>query len=108
MTEKHLYNAQMVEDTNEQRNQDYANAQLDALRELNSRKLEYIETLYEVLDSHDDAVEFDADLPCSIDFDDFEIGDTAETIYRRATKYSCCGDELDDDYMICPSCGEHC
>lgn len=29
--------------------------------------------------------------------------ETAET-----TTYSCCGDELDSDIMICPSCGEHC
>ena len=43
-----------------------------------------------------------------ISFQDFEIGDTIETINNTANIYSCCGDILDKDYMRCPTCQEHC
>ena len=45
---------------------------------------------------------------CSIYDDEFEVGSTAGDIISAATFYSCCGDILDKDYMICPSCKEHC
>jgi hypothetical protein len=48
------------------------------------------------------------DYDYEIEFDEFEIGDTASSIENAANIYSCCGDILDKDYMICPSCKEHC
>ena len=50
----------------------------------------------------------DDNMNCSIYADEFEIGNSVSQILRAATFYSCCGDELDKDYMICPSCKEHC
>lgn len=50
----------------------------------------------------------DDNMNCSIYEDQFEIGDSVSEILRAATFYSCCGDQLDKDYMICRSCGEHC
>ena len=46
--------------------------------------------------------------PCSIYEDEFEIGDSASQIMSAAEFYSCCGDPLDKDSMMCPSCKEHC
>jgi len=43
-----------------------------------------------------------------IQFSDFELNDTLEEIKNRADIYSCCGDILDRDLMICPTCKEHC
>ncbi len=52
---------------------------------------------------------FEADgMSCSIYEDEFEVGDSVSQIMRAATFYSCCGDPLDKDYMMCPSCKEHC
>ena len=48
------------------------------------------------------------DYDYEIDTDDFEISDTLQEIETYADVYSCCGDILDKDYMICPSCKEHC
>jgi len=42
-----------------------------------------------------------------IAFNDFEISDRLETICRSADLYSCCGDIVDQDWMMCPSCKEH-
>lgn len=37
-----------------------------------------------------------------------EPGEDAKDTLRMATLYSpCCGEEVDDDYMICPKCYEH-
>lgn len=47
-------------------------------------------------------------LYCSIYDNEFEVGDTLEDITYAATLYSCCGDILDKDLMICPTCKEHC
>jgi hypothetical protein len=46
--------------------------------------------------------------PCSILDNDFEIEDTASDILNASDFYSCCGDILDKDLMICPTCKEHC
>ena len=46
--------------------------------------------------------------PCSIYEDEFEIGDSISQILSAASYYSCCGDPLDKDSMMCPSCKEHC
>lgn len=41
-------------------------------------------------------------------FEDFEVGDMLGDIYCRSTEYSaCCGEVIDTDYRICPSCKEH-
>lgn len=48
------------------------------------------------------------DMSCSIYADEFEIGDSVSQIMRAAEYYSCCGDLLDKDSMMCPSCREHC
>ena len=45
---------------------------------------------------------------CSIESVRFEIGDSASQIMSAATFYSCCGDVLNKDSMMCPSCKEHC
>lgn len=68
---------------------------------------EDIETI--VVDGYDTEYHFtDDNMNCSIYEDQFEVGDSVSEILRAATFYSCCGDELDKDYMICPSCKEHC
>ena len=74
------------------------------------QKLEYLHSIGLMVEDHDNInVAFNS---CSefydIDFDDFEIGDPAHKICERANQYSCCGDILDKDYMICPTCQEHC
>ena len=52
---------------------------------------------------------FESDgMSCSIYADEFEIGDSVSQIMRAAEYYSCCGDVLDKDSMMCPSCKEHC
>ena len=76
----------------------------------NTNKIAYIESLFTVTDITDTSICFEAP-DCSsaeILFTDFEIGDSAKNICGAATYYSCCGDRLDRDYMICPSCFEHC
>lgn len=68
---------------------------------------EDIETI--VVDGYDTEYHFtDDNMNCSIYEDQFEVGDSVSEILRAATFYSCCGDQLDKDYMICRSCGEHC
>jgi len=52
---------------------------------------------------------FESDgMTCSIFEDEFELGDSASDILRASPYYSCCGDILDKDLMICPTCHEHC
>ena len=80
----------------------------------NRQKVAYLESLgYEIQDYADNGlpgstVSFTGDYDYEIAFDEFEIGDTASSIENSADIYSCCGDILDKDYMICPSCKEHC
>ena len=38
----------------------------------------------------------------------FSLEDTAKEVISRSDIYSCCGDVLDKDIMICPTCKEHC
>lgn len=45
---------------------------------------------------------------CAIFDDEFEVGDPIGDIISASTFYSCCGDILDKDIMMCPSCKEHC
>lgn len=51
---------------------------------------------------------FSDDYDYEISTDDFEVGTPLSEIYAAADIYSCCGDILDKDYMICPTCKEHC
>jgi hypothetical protein len=80
----------------------------------NRQKVAYIESLgFEVQDYDDqglpgDTIFFSGDYDYEIEFDGFEIGDTSESICNSANIYSCCGDILDKDWMICPTCKEHC
>lgn len=74
------------------------------------KKIKHLESLGFSIEgfSHEDvAFEIDGYF-ADIDFDQFEVGDSYDTIYNRSNLYSCCGDILDRDYMICPSCKEHC
>ena len=78
-------------------------------------KAEYLESLqfgvvdFIEVDGYDTEFHFEADgMSCSIYEDEFEIGDSVSQIMRAATFYSCCGDPLDKDIMMCPSCREHC
>lgn len=43
---------------------------------------------------------------CEIDILELDLEDK-ETL-NEAVMYSCCGQPLDPDYMICPVCLEHC
>jgi hypothetical protein len=87
-----------------------------ATTELNQEKLNYLISLgVEIQDynlettSHYPAyVSYTNDYDYTIEFDDFNIGDTLSEIEQYSEMYSCCGDILDKDYMICPSCKEHC
>ena len=51
---------------------------------------------------------FRDDYDYEIDLDDFDLDCSREKIYQVADMYSCCGDILDRDYMMCPTCKEHC
>jgi len=53
-------------------------------------------------------IQFIGDNDSTIMADDFEVGDTIGDILSVSEFYSCCGDILDKDLMICPSCKEHC
>jgi len=80
----------------------------------NQQKLDYLESLGFDIQSYDlgeqsyasftdkDLIDFE------ISLDEFEVGDPMYMIYRQADQFSCCGDILDKDYMICPTCKEHC
>jgi hypothetical protein len=80
----------------------------------NRQKVAYLESLkYEILGYDDkglpnDTVSFRGDYDYEIEFDEFEIGDSISSIENAANIYSCCGDLLDKDYMMCPTCYEHC
>ena len=84
--------------------------------QLNQEKLNYLESLgveiqgYNLEDekNYRASVSFTDDYDYGIDFEDFNIGDNLSTIEKHSDIYSCCGDILDKDYMICPSCKEHC
>ena len=78
-------------------------------------KAEYLDSLgfgvvdFIEVDGYDTEFYFEADgMLCSIYEDEFEVGDSVSQIMRAATFYSCCGDPLEKDSMICPSCREHC
>ena len=76
----------------------------------NEQKLNYLESLNVDIQGFDQTgVSFTtSDGDFEIEFDEFEITDSLSTIENRADQYSCCGDILDKDYMICPTCKEHC
>lgn len=50
------------------------------------------------------------DYSVSVEIEDVLYFNKLNTFLKLAdfTYYSCCGEILDTDYMICPSCGEHC
>lgn len=61
------------------------------------------------VEGYDTEFHFESDgMPCSIFEDEFKVGDTPSEILRAASFHSCCGDILDKDLMICPTCHEHC
>ena len=76
----------------------------------NEQKLDYLESLGADIQGFDSqTVSFstsEGDFECELE--NFEIGDTLADIQTRSDQYSCCGDILDPDYMICPTCKEHC
>ena len=44
-----------------------------------------------------------------ISSDSFDHGDSLNSILGSSEIYSgCCGEKMDSDFMICPSCKEHC
>jgi hypothetical protein len=76
-------------------------------------KLAYLESLglnveSFTLSSGECFANWSSDYDYEIDLADFEIGDPISEIEKYANIYSCCGDILDTDYMICPTCKEHC
>jgi hypothetical protein len=81
----------------------------------NLQKVAYLESLgievhdYDTKGLPTDTVAFStSEGDFDIEFDCFDIGDTLVKICYVANQYSCCGDILDPDYMICPTCKEHC
>jgi len=85
-------------------------SETNIIKAINEKKLDYLEddlgleiADYEILDgvSFIDGNEF------SIGFDGFEIGDSLKDIEDAADIVSCCGDVVDRDIMICPTCKEH-
>ena len=43
-----------------------------------------------------------------IEFDQFTESDSRNHILAYATRFSCCGDELNSEIPLCPSCKEWC
>jgi hypothetical protein len=80
------------------------------MQNINQLKVDYLNSIgLKVEEFSDSNVAFDSgDYFCDIDFDEFEIGDTSQSICNSANIYSCCGDILDKDHMMCPTCYEHC
>lgn len=76
----------------------------------NQEKIDYLKTLFNVTDVVEDGCYFEAPDCCDayIQFEDFQVGDTPSEICSSSEYYSCCGDILDKDYMMCPTCYEHC
>ena len=68
------------------------------LQDYNLEDIKYAKAYVSFTDGYDYTTEFD----------DFNIGDSLEEIEKYSNVYSCCGDILDTDYMIYPTCKEHC
>ena len=81
----------------------------DVITHIIPSKVEYLKSIgAEIHDSFGTEVLFTANgYDYGISFSDFEIGDSLETICQNADLYSCCGDIVDQDWMMCPSCKEH-
>lgn len=74
----------------------------------NQNKVQYLESLgFKVEGQYQDIISFSGDYNYDISIEDFEIGDTVNQIVKNADIISCCGDIVDQDYMMCPSCKEH-
>jgi hypothetical protein len=78
------------------------------------QKVTYLESLGYVIESYSqtdtpsaNVTYDDGEYYCEILFEDFEVGDSEVAIRSAANVYSCCGDILNQDYMICPTCKEH-
>ena len=75
----------------------------------NNALVEFIESLGFVdVEDNGDNISFEGEYQMSIEVSEISLTDTGADIFRKADNYSCCGDVLDEDYMICPSCKEHC
>ena len=82
---------------------------------MNIQKVAYLESLgveiqdYDTKDLPSSTVNFSTvDGDFEIVFDEFDTDTPLAKIQEMADQYSCCGDILDKDYMICPTCLEHC
>jgi len=74
----------------------------------NRDKVAFLESLgFTDVEDNGDNISFEGEYQMSIDVDDIKLTYTYADIERIADKYSCCGDILDDDIMICPTCKEH-
>ena len=81
----------------------------------NMNKVAYLESLgvelqdYDAKDLPSSTVYFSTvDGDFEIVFDAFDTDTSLEKIQEMADQYSCCGEVLDKDYMLCPTCLEHC
>lgn len=75
------------------------------------KKADYLEGLgCEIVDLRGTYIDFKyEDYDYIINAEAFNTGDTIKTILGYAEILSaCCGETLDKDRMICPSCKEHC
>ncbi len=82
---------------------------------LNIQKVAYLESLGVEVQDYDSkglsssTVYFSSmDGDFEILFDEFDLDTPLEKIQEDANQFSCCGDILDKDYMLCPTCLEHC
>lgn len=74
----------------------------------NQTKVQYLESLgFKVEGQYQDIISFSGDYDYDISTENFEIGDPINEIVKNADIISCCGDIVDQDYMMCPSCKEH-
>ncbi len=76
-------------------------------------KLQYLESLGLSVESFSlkngiCIASFSDDYDYEIDLDEFEMFEEKHKIFQKADIYSCCGDILDRDFMMCPTCKEHC
>jgi len=75
------------------------------------KKADYLEELgCEIVDVRGSLIDFKyEDYDYIVDTESFNTGDAIKSILYWAEILSpCCGETLDKDRMICPSCKEHC
>ena len=74
-----------------------------------AEKLAYLQSLGILIDDeYNGIVGFNLDYQYELDLENIEIGDSIDDIIKVSRMLSCCGNYLDEDIMLCPTCHEHC